>query len=517
MGIIKKALSHLDVAEIFIILSIVNFKNFFLSCVNYQNLGFDSQIPLTWDFTSLSNFLPYKDIYFPYGLLFYLKNTVPLFSIIYFLLPVLIFVGIYIVFKYLFKNKLIAFASFISFYLFINKYTGMESFARYGIVLGAVLFLSYVFYKRQLISVKVSVLLGILIGVIFSLVNDQGIYILLLYIFLLVLTYFLNKSKNTYYINFFASRLLAVGFGFVLGFLPLLIFLNIHNLTDKFFLFLFQLSDFPLYAKTPFIPFSTTVDNLFTFAAIFITLVALSYKIFFGRVKISFVTILELCLVFVLFMLEQKSIIRSIDKQITFLAFFLYIVLFYDLLKNTLNSFFLLLCFLLISVLIQLGVGLHPFINYRLTFNQGLVNSFFIKNIDDFLHDKSKFCLSNNINSLVKRNDVVFEKARALIQSDSKGGPKIFNYLSDPIFYVLFNQKPPYYFTVFEATPLYAQKSNIKYIEQNNVNYIIKNTGLQMIEDGVPDSIRNKNLFKYVESNFKVLDRINNFIIYKKI
>ena len=81
----------------------------------------------------------------------------------------------------------------------------------------------------------------------------------------------------------------------------------------------------------------------------------------------------------------------------------------------------------------------------------------------------------------------------------------------------MFNQKPPYYFTIFEGTPLYAQESNIKYIEENKVEYVIYNTDILKIQDNVPTQIRNKVLFKYVLDNFMVLDRIGNFIIYKKI
>lgn len=513
----KKKYRFLDIIILSIILSLINFKDFYLSCVNYLNLGFDSQIPLVWDYTVLNKLLPYRDIYFPYGLLFYLKNTDPFMSVVYFLVPVLIFVGIYIILKYLFKNIFVALVSFISFYLFIFKYTGIENFARYGIVLGVSLLLSYIFHKRPIIDVKASVLLGLLIGVVFSLVNDQGVYSFLLFIFLLVFIPLFNKFKNMNYLKYFISRLMSAGLGLIIGLLPMLTFLNAHNLTKKFYVFLVQLFDFPLYAKTPFIPFSTSVDNLFTFAAIFITIVLLSYRVFFTRIKISFVTVLELSLVFVIFILEQKSIIRSIDKQITFIAFFLYIVLFYDFIKNKLNNFFVLLSLVAVPLLIQFGFGLHSFINYGLNFNQKLMSSFLNKNIGDFLHSKSKLCLDNNLDNLMLERNVAFEKVKKMIKDDSGGNPKIFDYLSDPVFYVLFDQKPPYYFTVFEATPLYSQRSNIDYIRKNRVNYVIKNTNLQVIEDGVPDNVRNRDLFKYVENNFKVLGRINNFTIYKKI
>jgi hypothetical protein len=42
--------------------------------------------------------------------------------------------------------------------------------------------------------------------------------------------------------------------------------------------------------------------------------------------------------------------------------------------------------------------------------------------------------------------------------------PSYFSFPGDPIFYILFNQKPPYYPTIYEATPIYAQKKLIKFI-----------------------------------------------------
>lgn len=515
--IIRKKIFTLDVVILFVILSAVHFKGFFLSCVNYLNLSFNSQIPLTWDFTSLNNVLPYKDIYFPYGILFYFKNTNVFLSIIYFLLPTIFFISVYLVLKNVFKNNLIAFVSFISFYLFIFKYTGVENFTRYGIILCIALLFSYIFYKLRLISMKISFFIGLLIGGIFSLVNDQGIYAFLFFIFFLAVIPLLKKVENLNYFSFLLSRIAANMLGVIVGILPFFIFLYSKKMISEFLLFMSNLSDFVLYAKTPFIPFSTTIDNLFTFTSLFVAIVALSYKLFFSQRKLSLLSFVEISLVFILVLLEQKSIIRSIDKQITFIAFFLYIVMFYELVRNRINNYAAVFCFVIISLLVLSEFGLHSFVNYKLDFKIELIGSFFHENINDFLINKGRFCLDDNLNKLIVGKSTKFEKVKKIIEKDSKGYSKIFDYLSDPLFYVLFNQKPPYYFTIFEATPLYAQESNTRYIEENKVKYIIYNTGALRIQDGVPDYIRTKVLFKYVLNNFKELDKVENFIIYKKI
>ena len=137
-------------------------------------------------------------------------------------------------------------------------------------------------------------------------------------------------------------------------------------------------------------------------------------------------------------------------------------------------------------------------------------------NINEFLLNKSKLCLDENLNKLTTNRNTKFEKVKKIIEKDSAGKNKIFNYLSDPIFYVLFNQKPPYYFTIFEATPVYAQKSNIEYIEDKDINYIIYNNEIVRIQDNVPTSARNKVLYNYVLANFKPIASVDNFLIYKR-
>ncbi|MBI2613664.1 MAG: hypothetical protein HYW62_02740 [Candidatus Levybacteria bacterium] len=509
--IIKK---DFDVVMLLIILSALYFKDFFFSCFNYLNLSFGSQIPLTWDFTSLNNVLPYKDIYFPYGILFYFKSNIFL-AIINFFLPTILFTGIYVFLKKAFVNKLIAFFAFISFYLFISKFTGIENFSRYGIALIIGVLLSFIFYRSPRLTLKASFFIGILIGGVFSLVNDQGLYILSLFFFLLLITPILKRVKLSF--NFLISRIVFSFLGFVIGFLPFLIFLISNNAENGFLLFIKHLPDFSLYAKTPFIPFSTTTDNLFTFGSIFIAVVLLSFKIFFSNKRLSLISFMELGLVFILILLEQKNIIRSIDKQITFIAFFLYIIMFNELIKDKVNATLTVLFYLIISGLIVSGFVLHPFINYKLGFKRELKSMFFQENLGNFLVIKNNLCLDDNVNKLIKNKSTGLEKVKMAIEKASKDPVEIFDYLSDPVFYVLFNQKPPYYFTIFEGTPLYAQESNVKYIKENNINYIIYNNDALSIQDGVPDKARTRLLFKYVLDNFMILDKVENFVIYKKI
>lgn len=522
LRIIKKKFFSLDIILLFIFLLIISFKDFFLSCFSYLSLVFDSQIPLTWDFTSLNYLFPYKDIYYPYGILFYLKNQNIFFSFIYLFLPSILFTSTFVVFKKIFNNKLHSLISFSLFYIFIYKYSGVENFMRYGIISSIAFLFSFIFYKSNYISIKTSFLLGVLIGITLFLVNDQGIYAFILFTFLLLITLVLkfgaNVVKDTAYYKFLLLRLMFNILGIFLGFLPFLIFLILNGLNGDFFLYIKHISDFQLYAKTPFIPFSITTDNLFTFGSLFIVIIFLTYRLIFSPKKLSFTFFLELSFVFVLVLLEQKSLVRSIDKQITFFALFLYICFFSDLynslIKNKLGKLSILL-YLSVLILI-LFKGLHPFTNYNLYFHKEFAGRILSGGINNFLSYKSKLCLNNNYSNLLTGKNTKYEKVKEVISKDSGGIAKIFDYLSDPVFYALFNQEPPYYFTIFEASSLYAQESNIKFIKDKQIKYVIYNQNALNIQDGVPDYVRGSILFKYIISNFSVLNRVDNFIILKK-
>lgn len=471
----------------------------------------------------MSNLLPYRDIYFPYGILFYLKNQNIFMHVIYLFVAPILFLIVFIFLKKIFKDLFFYLISFLTFFIFIHKFTGIENFNRYGIILAISLLISYIFYKKNYVPVKISFLLGIIIGVIFSLVNDQGIYSLITFKFFLfaapIVGFGLKELKKLTYYRFIFSRLFTFYIGLFLGFIPFVSYLISKNIILDLISYLVKFSDFQIYAKTPFIPFSTTIDNLFTFTALFLAIVLSCYKLFYSSKKLSLSFFTTLGLIFIIVLLEQKSLIRSIDKQITFISFTLFLLIFYEfyiLMKIKFERLAALFTYLLVLFFILYMIRLNPFINYKFEFKKEFVNKILSGNLDNLLLYKNKVCLKDNLNKLLTNKNKSFEKVIEYINNDSNEDKKIFAYLSDPIFYPLFNQAPPYYFTIFEASPLYAQKDNIKYIENNNIDYIIYNTNILGLQDNVPDYARQKILFKYIINNFTIVKDIDNFFVLKK-
>ena len=371
------------------------------------------------------------------------------------------------------------------------------------------LFRSYIFSKQPYVNHFITLLNGLLVGVVFSLIHDQGIYAFSLYLLLLFVNPLIRMGvkeiiKWKYYINLFYGATYFI-VGILFGFLPFFVYLVYHKIFFNFLQYFLNLRDFSIYAKTPFIPYSSTSDNLFTFSILFLSIFFVLYNVFYRR-KFSLSFYLIVNYVIILILLEQKSLIRSIDIIITFLAFVLFVGLAYELAaffkEKKISDTKILLCYVLLIAVVLFKLNLHSFTfsTYVPVYTKG---------------SRNNACLSMNVDKLLKGENK-YKDVEKHIKEDPKFSGKIFSYLSDPIFYILFNQKPPYYFTVFEATPFYAQKENIKYIEEHKISHIIYNMDIVALQDNVPDYLRGGILFKYILNNFRIKEDIQNFLIFQK-
>lgn len=515
---IRPKLTILEIVFFFILLGILSYGLDSFFCLIYPKFNFDSQIPMTVNFVSSNTFLPYRDIYFPYGILFYLRQHNILFSTMFVFLPPLLFVSFLLYFKKLWNKNIYAYISFFFLFYFVAAFPGIETFRRYGVIAVLGLFFSYIFYKNVFVKSFTSLLIGILIGIVFSLINDQGIYAFLLYSLLLFVNPLIRngisqlKIRKYYTYLFFGVTSFITGVFF--GFLPFLIYLAYNKIFTSFLQYLMHLRDFPLYANTPFIPFSATSDNLFTFSILFLSIFFVFYNLV-HRKKYSLSFYVLFSYISILILLEQKSLIRSLDNVITFFTVVMLITLAYELVLyfkyHKIAEIKLLFCYLLLIVIVLFKLNLHPFAfsTYTLKYTTSVSSAFLQKN------DNQGICMSLNLNKFLNQEKTYIQVERR-IKEDPQFSGKIFNYLSDPIFYVLFNQKPPYYFTIFEATPLYAQKSNIEYIKTNNASHIIYNSNVVALQDGVPDYARQKLLLRYIINNFIINEEIGDFFILKK-
>lgn len=474
-------------------------------CFIYQNADFDSQNLLTWEYTAVKKIPLYKSIFYPYGIFSYLQNTNIVIHyghiLVYFLLLLVTLISL----KKMWNNISYAYISFAVFIFFIIKFTGIEAFIRYGILFGFCLLVGFIEQtKRQKFF---TFLLGTLTGIIFSLIPDQGFYcFVVFYLFLIFLPVFINgfqvlKQKN--FIFSIGKRGVLFTFGSFSGLAPFLIFLIQKHLFINFLENYHYISELPIIAKTPFIPSLRTHENLFTLGVLILTVIHLSYTYLFTTKKKSFKLTRQLLLFIALILLEQKNIIRSIDSQVTFFALFLLLLLLSEYIlkielrvKNRIVPLFLFTGFFICLLFFS---GFRPFFPFGIGYYAASQST----------------CIDKNISTMIAK-DPEYKKVKETLEKQTDFNGRIFSFPGDPVFYILFNQKPPYYFTLYEATSKLNQKTNIDYIENQHIRYVIYNTKINAIQNGVPDYIRGTFTLRYILSHFVPVEKIGKYIILRK-
>jgi len=508
----KKILKCLSLGVLFSLLSLGNLKSL---CKIYPTLGSDNQALLLWKYAAGIGLLPIKDIFYPYGLLSYYSGQNVIFGLIYFLITPALFLCIFLTFQKLFKDKLFTIASFIVFFLFITIITGFETFTRYGSITALSILFAYIFYSNKNKSQKIIIALGVLGGIIVPLINDVGIYALVIFVSFSVSNKLLRSKfrlQASQLVSLLKELVLFI-LGYLLGLVPFFIYLAFTQSLSGFIPYLISISELAQFAKTAFFHSIFTADNLFTLTILMIAIIRLCYKFFFGDKKASFATYLQIGLIIVLLLLEQKSIIRLIDMQLTFIGLLLLLTLLYELKlslqKYGVSKFIVFIYFINISIIILFVIGLHPSDKFM---NQYPTPGRIISAVKIF---RNKSCVEDNMKFIISKNKQL-PGIKKQLYSRKNFNKKVFTFPGEPIFYIMFGQKPPYYPTIYEATPIKAQKELITYIQKENIDVILYNVKTRSIQDEVPDTVRGRLLYEYIRSNYSVERKVGNYLIFIK-
>lgn len=472
--------------------------NKFSFCQQAYEIGFDQQVFLYWDYLRSLNLIPIKDYFYPYGLLLHFKSL----EYNWYLLYLLIILGItsltFLGFKKLFVSRIRTYAYYFIYSLFIFLFVNPDTYIRYSPLVIFSFLISYFAFKKRLFSKISGVSVGLSIGLFFSFVNDIFFYAAGLFFVFTIFYIFLNKNEfRLLRIQGFYFGLFGV-FGFLIGATPLMGYLYASNSIQEFIFYFSSLGDFYQLAKVAFPPSLKNLENI-------LVILSLIFSGFYllGKYKktLDFKFYIVLSLSLVILFLEQKNLVRSMYEQISFISLIIFFILINDnflKLKNKFSSGVTLLFVLNFIFLLFLVVGFDRNFNFdkgRYSFSERYTSQCVdkkLKNIDE--------------KSLSSHNKVVD-------YVNSINNSKIFSFPADPIFYVLLKQKPPYYPSLYEATPVYAQEKLIKYIDQNQVRFVIINSKTPKIQDNVPNELRGGILYKYILRNFTEIKRIDGFII----
>ncbi len=507
---IKKFLEKHEIL-IFCISFIFSIIIFSPTCKLYLDNGFDYQALFTWDYNASIGMIPYKDVFYPYGILSFYKDHALLAHVLnIFILPITLTL-IYYSLRQLFQYTKVLLLTFFLFFLFISIFTGWEVFNRYGILVGFGLYCTQYFYLQKIVSKVFFLITGIFSGLFFSFATDIGIYLFTIFIILFVVKPLLRIEFHmyihlTYWYQFF-RKLIVYFIGYAIGLTPLIIYLLKNNSIFEFSNSLNYFSDIALYAKIPFLPSLKSIENIFVFSLLFLTVFFVSIKIFNMKKSWSLVTYYEVTLLLIIILLEQKSIIRSIDRTITFVGFLLFCILLYEFFLNNLRRFVFNLytnLLLIFAFLTGLFLLFGP-----------LKSHMYQPAIKRIYASSNNICLKKNFELLIKENS--YKKIVQKLSSISNFNGKIFSFPSDPIFYALLKQKTPYYSNTYDSSSEKAQLRQIHFIKSNNIEYIILNTKIKDIQDSVPEYIRANILLKYILTNFEVIAKMDNFLILRVV
>lgn len=494
-----------EVLLIFIVGLIIPVYNTLKSCsLDLKAANFDLQTLVAWDYSAIKGALPYKDIFYPYGLLSYYKNENIFLLIINILVFPTLLVLFYLLFKRIFNSTLSEKLLIFFLFIFAITATGVDSFSRYGVAVITTMYLAYALYKNTNQNKYFAILSGVLCSIIFTLWIDQGVYVVSAFIFLVLVNYIFRKE----YLVFRNIQKLIKEFAFfigglIIGAIPLVIYLlKFRMLMDSVKAFL-HLSEMPLLAKTPFFLNLLSPDNVFTIVILLIAICYLCVSLLFNKNRIRLTNYLLIGLIFDLIFFEQKGLIRSISDQITFVPFIILMVIIYDFLSSKkrlrVNKIFIYSLILILPI---------AYLNIQ------NIQSFKIPNLN--IADLNyQTCFNRNLNLLVTVNSS-YEKVVKKINSLKDFNGKILSFPGDPIFYILFNQQLPYFTSIYEGSSLSDQKVLLQFVETNKIKYIILNMDNKAIQDAVPNYVRGSYELSFLMNNFMPKIKIGNFLILQR-
>jgi hypothetical protein len=461
--------------------------------------AFDNQELLIWRYSVLHNIFPNRDIFYPYGLINYYKGLNLLFYVLYSSVFPLVIVSIYLLINKLVKSVQFSVIAILLLLTFIVKIVGLNNFDRYSVFYVVPLITAFLIYEKRLISNKASLILGLALGIVVSIFFDQGIYSVFVFYITIIFNNLLLNGKSKKALTEIFRQTLFSGLGLILGLIPLLLFVYTNNALSSFLSFYVYLKELAIIAKTPFFVFFFAPFNLFVFSVIAVSIVYLIIQILFSNKKERLSLLLIFSLILEAIILENKSIFRSLTMQVVFPCTLILLIILYDYFYNLkLNINVKINNKLIVSIIFLLFI-LTVFLNIDRKFRINLISP--------------NVCLNHNLQELFTKNKQYSEVKRYLGNTNNNA---IFSYPGDPMFYVIFKQKIPYYNTIYEASSLTSQDKLINYIKENKVNYVIINSKNTVIQDGVPNYIRGSKLFAYILNNFEYRNQIGEFLILKK-
>ncbi len=496
--IIDKLYKNIEIVTIFLISSILNVYLIINNCILYKNFNFDTHHFIFWQYAQVKNLLPYVDIFYPYGLLFYYKNQNIIFSLIFFLIVSTLLTFFYYSINKIIMSRIVSVIFYI--FIFLSYFlTGMENqFIRYGIPLAMLIF--YTIYIDKKNCKTKEFLFGIILGLTIFLFFDSGIYSYISILFFVITKNILNKFKKSQFINTF-KKIFNISLGLAIGALPFYVFIISKTSLFSFYDYLINLSYLSKIAKVPFPPSLKNIDNIYVILGIILVEISLCLQLILKTRNKDKFFLLKVSVLVLIIILEQKNILRSISEQLIIYGIILYAFIIRDIkvnynIGNKVRNLLILLVLIFNFAFIV--------INIIKTDNRLFIRA----NLNSIQ------CVDNNLNKIFSEDKDIANLINYINRKNIIA--KIFSFPSDPFIYAFLNQAPPFYLSTYDGSTLKGQFSRIDYLNKNNVNKIILNTKNKSLQDSVPEYIRVPNELSYILNNYIPEIKIGKYLVLKK-
>lgn len=477
-------------------------------CSLYLDFGFDGQWGLLWSYGLSEGLLPHRDIFYPYGIFTYFSSFNSLTNLLPYFLYVSLLIFFYFFIKRMYTQKVLSLIVFFAFVLFLEKYTGLYLVNRYGVALVFALICIDLLIKSKITYKKIFGL-GLVNGLIYTLLGDPGIYCGILFTFVGIISFVRNFRDRQIFITQFiiVLKLFSIYFlGLLIGLSTFITYLIATSSLYSYFIFLRDISNLLDAWKAPLTPFLVSPDNIFTIVIFYVSSIFLSLKIVLKK-KLSITDYYQLVILVFILLLEQKSLIKSIDRQITFISFFLAIILVSELLKElrrrSMHIYALYAYVLLFLVFI---LTIFPFSD----------RPFLQAENDEFKENKPKNisqCVELNIDSIMKSSATYSNQKLVSFLSSNKS---FYSFPGEPVWYVLAGSIPPKYVDTYTTSYKTAEDYMLNYLKEKKPDYLLYNFARFAFLDGVPDYVRVPRELKYLLTNYSPIHKEHETLILKR-
>lgn len=501
----------IDVLLVFLISLLILVPQAINACHLFATLGFDAQNHTVWSYLSGLGAIPIRDTHHPHGLLSVYASSNFYIYIIYAVLPAFHYSLLYIVMKRLFKRDIfMLYAMFLFVFIFTISIMGIAHINRYGLIISVPSLAAFLIYKYNLKNISF-----IIAGVIAGLVTSSSLAIgTLVVAVILPLIFFsnpglLNRENVNHLPHYLLRKFINFGVGFLVGLAPLIIFLAINQVWLQYYSFIKEIFYASQYAKNSIVYSRILV---FIILVVILQVFALIAQILQRKLKNNRLYFYLLITTFTSsILIMQKSLIRQMDHVVINFTIFSLSVLVSNLSRNK--------AFVksnILKVLVLMFIFIFPTVfSFPVSVNKYLKNiSMTIKTIAGKNVLPGPLCKLDKSDVREKIEDSSYLEVADYIEKENKNA-LVFSYPYDPIFYLLLEQKPPPYLNVYEGSPLIAQEKNIKYLIENDIEYVIYNTDPVLI-DNVPEYIRASTLNSYILREYKPFHQHKKFVLLKK-